>query len=204
VIDTRHLPGLALLLALAGIPTIIHSYMGTTVEDGLSPAAVPPRLKGLDARPGRHTSAWVQDTYGTSNFIEREYGDNLTLFVARSYDPKGLYHHPENGIAHGDSYDRAVVIRTPERPDVPMFVLDNGDTRRSAYALLYDGKFIEQPIRFQIRNAVSLLIKPKALMTLFFVRGRSSRGGSATAHDVESLLLAAADSFMAQKGSKPR
>ncbi len=200
MIAARHLPALAALLALAGIPTVVHSYMGTATDDGRTVTAVPFRLDGLEAHPGRHTIDWVRETYGTTDFIEREYGPGLTLFVARSYDSKRLYHHPENGVAHGDGYDRAAMIRRPDRLDVPIFVLDSGD-RRSVYALLYDRQFIADPIRFQLRNALSLLVAPRALMTLFFVRSKSATSGSSAIPPPEDLLLAAIDSFVGQPGT---
>lgn len=202
MIAARHLPVLVGLLALACVPTVLHSYMGTTVGDGRSVAAVPTRLNGLEGRPSARSQDWVLDAYGTTDFIERQYGPALTLFVARSYDAKRLYHHPENGIAHGDGYERAILVRTPERPEVPIFVLESARDRLSVYALLYGDEFVADPIRFQLRTALRLLVRPRGLMTLFFVRGRTGgdtpRAGTAPA---EALLLAAIDSFVAQPGT---
>lgn len=200
MIATRHLRTLAALLALACVPTILHSYRSTTVDDGRRTAAVPLRMNGLDGQPGGHSVAWVRSTYGTSDFIERQYGPELTLFVGRSYDAKRLYHHPEHGIARGDGYERAIVVRRPERPDVPIFVLDNARDRRSVYALLYAGEFVEHPIRFQLQNAFALLVRPRELMTLFFVRGMTGRDSPTAIASADALLLAAVDSFVAQPG----
>jgi hypothetical protein len=194
MIAARDLLPLASVLALACIPTVVHSYMGRTVDDRRSAAAVPTRLNGLEGRPSGRSAAWVLETFGATDFIERQYG-SLTLFVARSYDAKRLYHHPELAVAYGDPYDRAVVVRRPERPDVPIFVLESGPERRSVYALLYEDQFIERPMHFQLRNALSLLVRPRAMMTLFFVRQKS---GAARADSAETLLLAAIDSFVAK------
>jgi hypothetical protein len=119
----------------------------------------------------------------------------MTLFVARSYDAKGLYHHPELGVAHGDAYGRATVIRTPDRPEIPVFRLQAEDGKESVYALLYGEGFLENPMRFQLRNSVELLVRPRSPMTLFFVRQTSTSAGRVSP---ESLLLAAIDSFRAQ------
>ena len=112
MISARYLPAIGALLALACIPTVLHSYIGPRLEDGHSVTALPLRLNGLDGRESERSPAWVLELYGTSDFVERKYGAALTLFVARSADPKGLYHHPENGVAHGDGYGRAVVAPT--------------------------------------------------------------------------------------------
>jgi hypothetical protein len=198
MIASRHLSTLAALLACACVPTVVHSYFRASVDDARKVANLPLQLAGLEARAGRHSVEWVRDTYGTTDFIEREYGPNLTLFVARSYDAKGLYHHPENGVSHGDSYDRAVVVRASGRPDIPVFLLDNHRDRRSVYALLYDREFVEHPIRFQLQNAFTLLVRPRATMTLFFVREKNSATPSQAGSAGEALLLAAIDSFMLQ------
>lgn len=202
MIAARHLPALAGLLALACVPTVLHSYMVTPVGDGRSVAALPLQLNGLEGRPSGRSPAWVLDAYGTSDFIERQYGPALTLFVARSYDAKSLYHHPELGVAHGESYERAVVVRRSQRPEIPLFVLQGAGDRLSVYALIYSGEFIEHPIRFQLRNAFALLVRPRALMTLFFVRAKPGHASpAATTSQAEALLLAAVDSFVAQPGT---
>ena len=202
MISARHLPALAALLALACIPTVLHSYMGPRLADGHNVTALPLRLNGLQGSESERSPVWVRELYGTSDFIERKYGRQLTLFVARSADPKGLYHHPENGVAHGDGYDRAVVIRLSVRPEIPVFVLNSARGNHSVYALLYDGKFIEHPIRFQLQNAFALLARPRSLMTLFFVRGGPTGESPAeVAKASEAVLLAAIDSFLAQPGT---
>ena len=204
MICTRHLPALSVLLALACVPTVVHSYLDPPAGDGRSAADVPIRLNGLQGLRSSRSTQWVTDTYGTSDFIERQYGPDLTLFVARSYDAKRLYHHPENGVAHGDGYTRPLVIRTEGRPDVPIFML-KGSRRLSVYALLYGGEFVDSPIKFQLRNALTLLVRPRALMTLFFVRERT--GGESRSADVdraEALLLAAIDGFRTRSVPPPQ
>jgi hypothetical protein len=198
MISTRYLPALIVLLAFACLPTVVHTYMGRVISDGRDVNEIPRRLLALDSQPGRHSAEWVREEYGTSDFIERQYGSALTLFVARSYDLKGLYHHPELGIAHGDAYGRAEVIRTRERPEVPIFRLQAADGKQSMYALLYGDAFLEKPLQFQLRNALEPLIRPRAPMTLFFVRQTSASPGRLAP---EGLLLAAIDSFLAQPAS---
>ena len=198
MIAAHHLAALGIVLALACVPTVIHSYIGQTVSDRRALADLPVRLNGVEGRGTGRAQDWVLATYGTTDFIERRYGSALTLFVARSYDAKSLYHHPELGVGHADGYDRAVVVRRPDRPDVPIFTLQSAQQGYSAYALLYEDRLIEHPMRFQLRHALSLLIRPKAPMTLFFVRGKVNASSPPARASVEDLLLAAVDGFAAQ------
>jgi hypothetical protein len=205
MIAGRHLALLSSLLGLACVPTVLHSYVGVTVNDGRSVEAVPRRLSGLDSRPAGRPAAYVMNAYGTTDFIERHYGSSLTLFVARGYDSKRLYHHPELGIAHGDPYERVVVRRSSTRPHIPLFVLESASDKASVYALLHEDQFIEDPIRFQLRNALTLLFRPKSPMTLFFVRSRTASAPlTPNTPTAEALLLAAIDSFVAQPGMPVR
>lgn len=200
MISPRYLPVVALCLALAAIPTVIHGYVGWTSVDGRRVSTLPQTLAGMQGIQTRRTAGYVEEAYGTTEFIERDYGSSLTLFVARSFDAKGLYHHPENGVAHGDGYDRVVVIRSPERPDIPRFVLQNHRDRYSTYALLYaEDTFIDNPVRFQLEHALRLLVRPRQALTLFFVRAKSAQPQIVAAAD--ALLFSAIDAFVRQSVS---
>ena len=203
MIATRHLPALAALLAVAVVPTVLHSYLGPTLDDGRKTTAVSWRLNDLEGRASGRSASWVLDAYGATDFIERHYGRDLTLFVARAFDAKRLYHHPEHGVARGDGYERTSIVHFPSRPEVPIFELTGPQDRLSVYALLYEGEFVSDPIRFQLRNALTSLVRRRAAMTLFFVRGGT--GGQARSTDASpahALLLAAIDSFRAQAGTQ--
>jgi hypothetical protein len=200
MIAFRYLPGLAVLLAIASLPTVLHSYVGLTVADGRSTAAIPMRLNGLDARPSDRSLVWLPEAMGTTDFIERRYGRDLRLLVVRSYDAKRLYHHPELAVAHDDYYERTEIGRFAGRPEVPIFTLRGRDNRVALYTLLYDREFVDRPVSFQLRNAIALLVQPRQMMTLFFVRGspglKEYTPGKSPA---EQLLLAAVDNFLAQR-----
>lgn len=201
MIASRYLPALVSLLALAAVPTVLHSYLDTMTGDGRQLEAISRDLNGIHGQPSSGRSPQlVSEQYGTTDFIERQYGPTMTLFVIRSYDPKKLYHHPELGVAHGDAFQPAVVTRTPERPEVPIFVLESTTGRVSVYALFSDGRFIEHPMRYQLGNALGLLASPKKPMTLFFVRGRLAGAVRPSPSSATALLLAAIDSFVAQSG----
>ena len=200
MIDARHLPGLAVMLAVTVVPTVVHSYLPTTATDGRATARIASRLNGLDARATDRSLVWLPGAMAVVDYTERLYGRDLRLLAVRSFDAKRLYHHPELAVAHGDDYGRATVVRAADRPDVPIYVLKGARDRLSAYTLLYEDRFVEDPISFQLRNVVSLLVRPRQMMTLLFVRGSpDSSEYPAGKSPAEQLLLAAVDSFLAQR-----
>ena len=200
VIDVRHLPALAILLAVTAVPTVVHSYIPVTAGDGRRTERIPLRLNGLDARPTDRSLVWLPDAMAVVDHTERRYGPELRLLVVRSFDAKRLYHHPELAVAHGDDYGRASVVRVADRPEVPIYVLQGARDRLSAYTLIYEDQFVADPISFQLRNVVALLVRPRQLMTLFFVRGSpGSNTHPPGKSPSEQLLLAAVDSFLAQR-----
>jgi len=65
------------------------------------------------------------------------------------------------------------------------------------YVLHYDGRFIADPIRFQLRTAGELLFTGRKAMTLFFVRDDAVPGGVAPLKlPAAQLLFEAVDRFV--------
>ena len=184
------------MLALALVPTIVHSYVGFRAFDGKRSRDVASQLAGLQGVDTGRRAAWVIDNFATDDFIERRYGAEVTLFVARSYDPKRLYHHPELGVAYGRRFDStSVVLEAAGSRSVPLHVL-SGEDELACYALLYDDQFVESPLRFEAGHILTTLASPRRQMTLFFARG------PVTSKPLNSpavrVLLAAIDSFLTQ------
>ena len=196
MISTRYLPATAAVLAFALVPTVLHTYVGMTESDGKTTAAINHRLADLDGIDTGRSAVWVEEQYGATDFIERRYTSGVTLFAARSYDPKRLYHHPELGVAHGRSYESVAVTRvsTPSG-SLPVHVL-TGQGGLACYVLLYNGEFVENPLSFQARQVFSMLVSPRRQMTLFFSQGPAAP--EATGSPVARILVAAVDSFLAQ------
>jgi hypothetical protein len=205
MISTRFAPVVIVLLALALVPTIIHSYGSADVTDGLTAAAIPFELAGESGTATKRRPEWVMDRLESRDWIERNYSANLRLFVARSLDAKRLYHHPELAVVYPESFGYAVGARLPQRPDVPVFVLTGQDANsnsRALYVLLYDGHYVADPIRFQIRTSFELLFGRRKPMTLFFVRERDvPRDTPIEKTHAARLLFAALDSFQTQRPS---
>ena len=170
--------------------------MGFTVSDGKRSGIVPSQLAGLQGADTGRRAQWVIDNFGTDDFIERRYGADVTLFVARSFDPKRLYHHPELGVAYGRRFDSASVVEAPAGSrSIPIHVL-SGEDELACYALLYDGEFVASPVRFEAGHILGTLISPRKQMTLFFARGRVTLRPMTS--PVVHVLLGAIDSFLTQ------
>ena len=70
-----------------------------------------------------------------------------------------------------------------------------------AYVLLYDGKFIKNPIRLQILTSLKLVFVPRKAMTLFLVYDREAKHDVSLDAPVGRILAAAIESFLSQKGN---
>jgi hypothetical protein len=209
MISTRFLPIVCALVGLALVPTFIHSYSDYTVSDGRLTRTIPASLAGYEGSLSRRNATnatWGKWRFDSDDWIERVYKigrDNVTLTVVRSYDPKSLYHHPELAVAYGPSYLRTDVRRFPQRLDIPVHLaytdVDGGTV--AMYVLHYDGRFIEDPIAFQLRTAGELLFSGRKPMTLFFVAD-ASVPAAAKVDDLPSarLLFAAIDQFLGTRG----
>ena len=174
MISARYTVLVCALLAVALVPTIIHSYVGARADDGRVTQAVGSTLAGLVSKPTDRRAQWVEETYDSVDWIERSYtgadGANVRLFVARSYNLKRLYHHPELGVARGIDLKRSVTLSLPALNDAPVQVLRAQSGRGvAAYALLYDGELIADPIALQVRTSWELIFSARKPMTLFLV-----------------------------------
>ncbi len=172
--STRYALPVAILLMLALIPTVIHGYLGMKTVDGLSAIHINPVLDNFTSTPTNRQPGWGEDTFGCDDWIERiytdEHGKSVRLFVGRSFDHKRLYHHPELALSYAKDLKGAGQIRLSQRSDIPVNLLRN-DMRpnMAAFVLLYDGKFIADPISNQIQASLKQLVSPRKPMTLFYL-----------------------------------
>ena len=172
MIATRFLPAVCVLVALALVPTLLHSYSDGTVPDAHSTMTIPDVLAGYAGTRSKRDDQWGQRRFDSHDWIERIYrraDDEVKLSVIRSYDAKALYHHPELAVAYGPSYTTSEIVRTSRRPEIPLHVLRTTSGHSAVYVLLYDGQFVEDPIRFQLALAGKLLFSGRKAMTLFFL-----------------------------------
>lgn len=201
MLSPKYAPPVVALLMLALVPTVIHSYRGVRRDDGWRAASMPATLAQLSSTPTERRPAWVQNTFDTTDWIERTYmvdGIETTLFVARSYDPKRLYHHPELALLRGHETTPAGVVDSTRRPGLPLHVIETergGKRGVAVYALHYDDGYIGDPLRFQIRTAVELLVSGRRPMTLFMTHALAGRAGAVDDSPAGRLLLQAVEEF---------
>jgi hypothetical protein len=205
MISARYAPALCLLLAGALVPTVIHSYVGATTNDGREVRAIPLALDGTSGRPTSRNPGWGQIHFESGDWFERSYqvgASEVVLTVVRSYDLKRLYHHPELDIAYGTTFITHDVKRVGDRA-VPVNVMWTVDGQTVAVSVLrYDDEFVEHPYRLQMRTAMELMVSARKPMTLFFAVQRGVSPGSDVASlPVTRLLLAAVDQLLAQRGA---
>ena len=117
MISARYALPVALVLMLALIPTVIHSYLNLKSDDGLSVKNIKSALDNFNSTPTNRQPGWGEDTFGCEDWIERIYtdeqGKSLRLFVGRSYDHKRLYHHPELALSYAKDLRGEGQIRLP-------------------------------------------------------------------------------------------
>jgi hypothetical protein len=201
MLSSRYAPAICIALVVALIPTIIHSYAGVVVADGRTTSAIPTTLLTYSSSPTDRSENWGRSHFDSRDWFERRYtsgADDLVLTVVRSYDLKALYHHPELAVAYRFANFNRFTTETPaDRPDTPVHVLTNsGGGPVGLYVLHYDGRFVADPILFQLRTAGELLFTGRKAMTLFFVRDDSAPAGTEPLQlPAARVLLEAVDQF---------
>lgn len=205
MISSRYVLPAIFMVSLALVPTIIHSYMHARVNDGRETSSISKILAEMSSdKYTRHNNQWVKDMFDSDDWIERIYqtndGHKIRLFVARSYDHKRLYHHPELGLSHGNDLKANGVTDLSGEHEIAVHLLGGSNGRGMvAYVLLYDGRFIREPLKHQIRDSFELLINPRRQMTLFYIDSPDSSVKQGLAGTVPATLLSAAiSSYMSQ------
>ena len=205
MMSARYASALCVALAFALVPTVMHSYIGATSDDGRQVRAIPTELAGFAGTSMKRNAGWGKSHFESDDWFERAYRNGsgeVLLTVLRSYDTKRLYHHPELDIAYGTAFVSSDLQRL--RGAVPVNVLRTVDRRAIALSVLhYEDDFVEHPYRLQLRTAAELMVSPRKPMTLFF----AVQYGVAPDADVGSLpaarvLLAAVDQFTTQRGER--
>lgn len=175
MISRRYAVPVALLLVIALVPTLIHGYLGTRTDDGLSAARSVPELAGYRIGGSSKNPGWGKEIFDSGDWFERNYrgpaGDTLRLFVARSFDQKKLYHHPDLVLSYGRELEPARLVPLPGMPGVPVHLLQHKRSRGvTAYVLLDGGgEFVGDPVSHLLRNMFWRMFSAQRQMTLFYV-----------------------------------
>jgi hypothetical protein len=126
----------------------------------------------MPSKPTGRKAGWVQANLASTDWFERTYridAGEVRLFAARSYDAKRLYHHPELAVLRGLEPEPAGRADLPGRPDVPIhiFTTSRGDRKGVAvYTLVNEGRYVRNPILFQVRTSAEWLFSGRKPMTL--------------------------------------
>ncbi len=203
MISARYVRPVAVAIALATVPTIRHTYLRQVVPDGRTTAPAQQALSHISSTPGERTASWMLRNLEAEDWFDRTYrveSKQIRLFVGRSYDAKRLYHHPEIALVRGSEITIKGVVRAESRPEIPLHLLS---TRRKdqpgliIYALHYGNGFVDDPIRFQISNAATLLFSGRRPMTLFFAMS-DENADAYQRSEAARLLFTAVDAFLNQ------
>lgn len=199
----RYAAPVALVLLLALLPTAIHSYVGLKVEDHLTTTGIPNTLEGFVGTQTSRRATWGQKRFDATDWTERTYfagNQEVRLLVARSFDLKKLYHHPELAAADGiDLRPLGIKQLGDGLGGVHALQSTNAPRQVALYALVYDGALIEDPIWFQFRTAGKLLVTGRKQMTLFFAHQADvPEGLPAEQTAAATVLKAAVTQFAAQ------
>jgi len=205
VISSRFSLPVVLLLSLALIPTVIHNYMGLVIDDGLRVTKVNSRLGVFTSESTNRKAPWVKKIFDSDDWFERVYHDSIgstvRLFVARSYDHKRLYHHPELALSYGqDIKSGGIVFLQLDQHKIPVHTLRSvAGEIVAAYVLHYDGAFIENPIAHQMFDSLNLLVSGRKSLTLFYLSDHDGEGvGGVIERPVVMVLLDAISDFIDQ------
>lgn len=175
--SARYAGPVSVLLLLALIPTVLHTYIGLRQDDGRRVASLPLPLESLTEQPGAQvrSASWSERKFSTRDWQERTFvtpQGTVRLSLARTYDAKRVYHHPELSVSYGIDLPLKSVEHLAAMPDVPVHVLrasPGGPDKVVLYALHYGEGFVNDPLWFQFRLASRLLVGGRQPMTLFFV-----------------------------------
>ncbi|MBI4526625.1 MAG: hypothetical protein HY695_22725 [Deltaproteobacteria bacterium] len=205
MISAQYALPVVVLALLALVPTVLHTYIGMTCDDGRQAEAVATDLADMTAMPTNRRPEWGKALFDSDDWTERTYAARgrrpITLLVVRSYDAKRLYHHPEIGAARGTSFSSKEIIRVAELPEMPVHVLrgpGEAETDLALYALHYGNRFIGNPYLFQLQRSGDLLVSGRKPMTLFFVHTTISRLEAVDGGAPARLLTAAVRTFLNQ------
>jgi hypothetical protein len=201
-LSMRHATGVCALLTLALVPTIIHGYVGLKVTDARTVTRIERVLANYPSESTTRAAAWFEEQFAATESFERQYhlaGASVTLTAIRSYDLPTLYHHPELVVAYHTHFEHTETRRLASAPDMPIHVLhssaEEGAPSIGLYVLQYDDRFVDDPIVFQLRTAVELLLTGRRPMTLIFAQQTGGNVSSVDDTAAAHLLVDAVRGF---------
>ncbi len=128
MISPRYAAPVAALLALALVPTVIHSYRGVRVTDERRTAAIAGKLDGMSSTPTARRPTWVQEHFDSDDWIERTYErDRSPRHAVRRPFVRRQAPLPSPGARAPARHARRPRVARPTpraRPDVPLHLIE--------------------------------------------------------------------------------
>lgn len=180
MISMRYAKLTVALLTLALVPTLLAARPGAAVVETPPVGDVLPHvLADRSSVVTDRRASSVQRVFASDDWVERRYSApgqrDVTLLVARTYDMKRVYHHPELAVVRGVEFPRARLVELPSPAGgspLDVHVLEAERQGLAAYALLYRGETVARPFLFQVLVAPDLLLRGRRPMTLVFALDR--------------------------------
>ena len=182
VLSARYATSTLAVLMVALVPTVMTSYVRqTVVEQPPLREVLPGVLEDRASVPTDRKASTIKREFESEDWVEREYGRigeaPVRVLAVRSYDMKRLYHHPELAISEAD-YEtaRLATVSTPQGPlNVHVLQARDGKPGLAAYALIYRGRTVTNPLLFQLTVAPELLVMGRRPLALVFAEDPAYR-----------------------------
>jgi hypothetical protein len=185
-VSTRFVPHIAVLVLVAAIPTLLHSTGRFDVEDCAAPAVLlappdadlAPLLSAAERQ--RFDRAWGAGNWSAGTLPRVDHAARLSYVVARSFDPKAVYHWPESrAVWEVRPVERRVEEIESEGVRIPVHrayyerdLTRPGHSILVAYLLVYQSRPVGNPYLAQILSAPRQVVTGRRPMWLFLVYGR--------------------------------
>jgi hypothetical protein len=188
-------------------PTIWSFYRGLPTLTDRVTARLPEELAGMSGTSTNRKGKRMETLFRTEDWIERVYTGNLgqrvTLFVARGFDGRPLFHFPERGLLRRNWFERTHEIRLLRKGHTTvkahtLRLAGEKVSTRALYILLYDEETIGNPYLFLLGRIPRMLVGEREPFTFLFAHCSEGEGPKEAEQAIESLLMAAMDYLLKQ------
>lgn len=194
-LSRRYLLPLSACLLVALVPVTIHSYLNFDRDDCSPAVGLWPSSTG-DAKHDAIVREQFQSfQLSQASFVKE--GVQFDYSVVRSYDPKRLYHRPENTLVQHDAIveNRAIEwVQTPSGA-LPIHRAYYGNANRAivvSYVLVFRSSPVASPYWPHLAAAPVEVFTGRRPMTLFFIKAQGSAGATPEIERAERDWLVAA------------
>jgi hypothetical protein len=204
-VSARYIPHIAALALVAAVPTVLHSLGRFDVQDCAAPEAIlaPPGPEVSPSDRKRFDRNWGAGNWTAGSLPggeDGEGGQRLEYVIARSFDPKAVYHWPESRVVwdvrpeqRGVERIEADGVRLPVHR--AYYEAVDGSRRETlvvAYLLVYHARPVGNPYLAQILSGPQQVVSGRRPMWLYLVHGRMGERERPAAEERAHAWLASA------------